>query len=127
TAGAPLRAFVALADRLGRFSVQLAPEPLGRLEVTRAGALAEAAPELLARAVLAGLLAPVMAGPVNLVNARLVAEERGVEVHVGREAETSGYKSVLTITTSTRGGRKIIAGTVFDGQPRIGRLRDLVI
>src|SRR5881628_2734306 len=127
TAVAALRPFVALADRLGRFTVQLDPEPLGRLEVTLAGALAEADPELLARAVLAGLLAPVMAGPVNLVNARLVAEERGVEVHVGREAETSGYKSVLTITTSTRGGRKIIAGTVFDGQPRIVRLRDLDI
>ena len=127
TAVAALRPFVALADRLGRFTVQLDPEPLGRLEVTLAGALAEADPELLARAVLAGLLAPVMAGPVNLVNARLVAEERGVEVHVEREAETSGYKSVLTITTSTRGGRKIIAGTVFDGQPRIVRLRDLDI
>src|SRR3989442_1426720 len=124
---AELRPFVALADRLGRFSVQLDPEPLERLEVTLAGAIAEADPELLARAVLAGLLAPVMAGPVNLVNARLVAAERGVEVHVTRETETAGYTSVLTITTHTRGGRKIIAGTVFDGQPRIVRLRDLDI
>src|SRR5947208_12003358 len=66
---AELRPFVALADRLGRFSVQLDPDPLERLEVTLAGAIGEAVPELLARAVLAGLLAPVMAGPVNLVNA----------------------------------------------------------
>src|SRR5439155_1633525 len=65
---AELRPFVALADRLGRFSVQLDPEPLQRLEVTLAGAIAEADPELRARAVLAGLLAPVMAGPGNLVN-----------------------------------------------------------
>src|SRR5438093_710375 len=124
---AELRPFVALADRLGRFSVQLDPEPLERLEVTLAGAIAEADPELLARAVLAGLLAPVMAGPVTLVNAPLVAAERGVEVHVTREPETAGYTLVLTITTHTRGGRKIIAGTVFDGQPRIVRLRDLDI
>src|SRR2546428_8126092 len=68
-----------------------------------------------------------MAGLVNLVNARLVAAERGVEVHVTRETETAGYTSVLTITTHTRGGRKIIAGTVFDGQPRSVRLRDLDI
>ncbi len=124
---AELRPFVALAERLGRFCVQLDPEHLERVEVTLAGALAEIDPELLARAALAGLLAPVMAEPVNLVNARLVAAERGVDVRVSTEAETSGYTSVLTLTTHTRDGRKIIAGTVFDGQPRIVRLRDLNI
>ena len=124
---AGLRPFVALAERLGRFSVQLDPEHLESVEVTLAGGLADADPELLARGVLAGLLAPVMARPVNLVNARLVAAERGVEVRIGREPESSGYKSVLSVTTRTREGRKIIAGTVFDGQPRVVRLRDLDI
>ena len=124
---AALRPFVALAERLGRFCVQLDPEHLERVDVTLAGAIAETDPELVARAALAGLLAPVMAEPVNLVNARLVAAERGVDVRVAREDETSAYKSVLTLTTHTRGGRKTIAGTVFDGQPRIVRLRDLDI
>jgi D-3-phosphoglycerate dehydrogenase len=122
-----LRPFLALAERLGRFSVQLDPEHLERVELTVAGAAAGLDAELLARAVLTGLLAPVMAGPVNLVNAHLVARERGVAVAVGREEETHGYKSLLTVTTHTRQGRKIIAGTVFDGQPRIVRLRDLHI
>jgi len=99
---AQLRPFVALAERLGRFSVQLDPERLGRVELTLAGAIAESDPELLARAVLAGLLGPVMAGPVNLVNARLVAVERGVEVRIERQPETTGYKSVLSIATETR-------------------------
>jgi D-3-phosphoglycerate dehydrogenase len=124
---AGLRPFVALAERLGRFSVQLDPEHLERVEVTLAGAVASADPELLARAALTGLLAPVMAGPVNLVNARLAAAERGVAVAVTRETEASGYASVVRLTTHTRGGKKIIAGTVFDGQPRIVRLRDLDI
>jgi D-3-phosphoglycerate dehydrogenase len=124
---AGLRPFVALAERLGRFSVQLDPEHLERVEVTLAGAVASADPELLARAALAGLLAPVMAGPVNLVNARLAAAERGVAVTVTRETEASGYASVVRLTTHTRGGRKIIAGTIFDGQPRVVRLRDLDI
>src|SRR5947207_2910373 len=79
TAVAELRPWVALAERLGRFSVQLDPGHLASVEITLAGAIADADPELLARAVLTGLLGPVMAGPVNLVNARLVAAERGVE------------------------------------------------
>ena len=48
-------------------------------------------------------------------------------MRIGREPESSGYKSVLSVTTRTREGRKIIAGTVFDGQPRVVRLRDLDI
>jgi len=124
---AELRPFIGLADRLGRFCVQLDPEHLERVEFTVAGAVARTDPELLARAALAGLLAPVMATPVNLVNAHLVARERGVAVTVTREEATHGYGSLLTLTTHTREGRKIIAGTVFDGQPRIVRLRDLNI
>jgi len=124
---AELKPFIGLADRLGRFIVQLDPEHLASVEVKVAGALAQRDPELLARAALAGLLAPVMAGPVNLVNAHLVARERGVVVTVTAEDETHGYGSLLTIVTHTREGRKIIAGTVFDGQPRVVRLRDLNI
>jgi D-3-phosphoglycerate dehydrogenase len=124
---AELRPFIALAERLGRFSVQLDPEHLARVEVKVAGVVADRDPEILARAVLTGLLAPVMAGPVNLVNAHLVARERGIAVEVVREHETHGYGSLVTLTTQTREGRKITAGTVFDGQPRIVRMRDLNI
>jgi D-3-phosphoglycerate dehydrogenase len=124
---ATIRAWVVLADRLGRFCVQLDPEHLARVTVTVAGAIARTDPELLARAVLAGLLAPVVAGPVNVVNAHLVARERGVAVEVTREDGAAGYQSVLTVTTETASGRKVTAGTVFDGQPRVVRLRDLNI
>jgi len=122
-----LRPFVALADRLGRFIVQLDPENVASVEVTVAGAIAERDPEILARAVLGGLLDPVTDERVNLVNARLVAAERGIHVSVSKEEETSGYKSLLTVAVEARGGRKALAGTVFDGQPRIVRMRDLKI
>jgi D-3-phosphoglycerate dehydrogenase len=122
-----LRPFVALAERLGRFIVQLDPENVAKVEVTVAGAVAERDPEILARAVLAGLLDPVTVERVNLVNARLVAADRGIEVTVTKEEETSGYKSLLTVAIEARGGRKVLAGTVFDGQPRIVRMRDLKI
>jgi D-3-phosphoglycerate dehydrogenase len=122
-----LRPFVTLAERLGRFIVQLDPENVASVEVTVAGAIAERDPEILARAVLGGLLDPVTDERVNLVNARLVAAERGIHVSVSKEEETSGYKSLLTVAIEARGGRKVLSGTVFDGQPRIVRMRDLKI
>jgi D-3-phosphoglycerate dehydrogenase / 2-oxoglutarate reductase len=120
-----LRPFVALAERLGRFMVQLDPGHLAAVSVTVGGAIARTDPELVARAALAGLLDPVMAGPVNLVNAHLVARERGVDVAVRRDDDTAGYASLVTLTTRTDEGTKVIAGTVFDGRPRVVRLRDL--
>jgi D-3-phosphoglycerate dehydrogenase len=122
-----MRPFLSLAERIGRFSIQLDPENLERLEVVLGGQIGQRDPELLTRAVLVGLLDPITAGVVNLVNARIVAAERSLEVSVTAEEGGAGYANLLTVTTHTRQGRKIIAGTVFDGTPRIVRLRDLHI
>ena len=122
---AELRPYVALAELLGRFCVQLDPGHLASVQVTLAGAIARGDSELLARGVLAGLLAPVMATPVNLVNAHLVARERGVSLDVVRDDDAAGYTSLLAVAVRTDQGQKVIAGTVFDGRPRIVRLRDL--
>jgi D-3-phosphoglycerate dehydrogenase len=120
-----LRPFVALAETLGRFCVQLDPGHVGEVEVTVAGAIAGSDTELLTRAVLTGLLAPVMARPVNLVNAHLVARDRGVDVKVTHDDDAAGYSSLLSVSIRSDRGRKVISGTVFDGRPRIVQLRDV--
>src|SRR5574342_413463 len=122
------RPFVALAEILGRFCLQLEKDNVERVEVDVAGQVARRDPELIGRAVLKGLLDGVTAQTVNLVTARLVARERGLEVVIRTdEAAPSGYTNLVTVTTQAGVGRKIIAGTVFDGMPRIVRLRDLHI
>jgi D-3-phosphoglycerate dehydrogenase len=70
----------------------------------------------------------VPAQAVNFDNARLGARDRGlaVEVHTD-EAAGSGYTNLITVITQAGSARKIIAGTVFDGVPRIVRLKDLHI
>jgi D-3-phosphoglycerate dehydrogenase len=122
------RPFVALAEVLGRFCVQLEQDNVERVEVEVAGEIARRDPELIARGVLTGLLRPVTAQAVNLVNAHLVARERGLQLEVRTDLESAtGYTNLITVTTQAGQGRKIIAGTVFDGVPRIVRLRDLYI
>jgi D-3-phosphoglycerate dehydrogenase len=122
------RPFLALAELLGRFCVQLERDNVERVEVEVAGQVGRRDPELIARAVLKGLLGGITAQAVNLVNAHLVARDRGVAVVVRTdESAGSGYTNLITVTTQAGTGRKIIAGTVFDGTPRIVRLRDLHI
>jgi D-3-phosphoglycerate dehydrogenase / 2-oxoglutarate reductase len=125
---AEIRPFVTLAEILGRFCVQLEKDNVEQVEVDVAGHVARRDPELIGRAVLKGLLDGVTAQAVNLVNARIVAAERGLEVVIRTdETPPSGYSNLVTVTTQAGAGRKIIAGTVFDGAPRIVRLRDLHI
>ena len=122
------RPFLCLAELLGRFCVQLEPENVERVEIEVAGHLARVDTELLGRAVLTGLLGGVTVQAVNLVNAHLIARDRGLLVEVRADAEAaSGYTNLITVTTQAGAGRKVIAGTVFDGVPRIVRLRDLHI
>jgi D-3-phosphoglycerate dehydrogenase len=122
------RPFLALAELLGRFCVQLEQDNVERVEVALGGQVARRDPELIARAVLVGLLAPVTAQAVNLVNAHLVARDRGLAVDVVADEDgASGYTNLITVTTRAGAARKIIAGTVFDGVPRIVRLKDLAI
>ncbi|MBI4589439.1 MAG: ACT domain-containing protein [Candidatus Rokubacteria bacterium] len=112
---------------VGVDNIDIDPENLERVEVVVGGQLARRDPELLTRALLVGLLDLITDQTVNLVNARIVAAERGLGISVTAEEAAGGYTNLLTVTTYTRQGRKIIAGTVFDGTPRIVRLRDLHI
>jgi D-3-phosphoglycerate dehydrogenase len=127
-AAAEQRPFLRLGELLGRFSVQLEPDNVERVEIMVQGHVARRDPELIGRAVLKGLLGRVTAQVVNLVNAHLIARERGVAVSIQSDPEAaSGYTSLVTVTTQAGDKRKVIAGTVFDGVPRIARLRDLAI
>ncbi|HEY7041862.1 MAG TPA: ACT domain-containing protein, partial [Methylomirabilota bacterium] len=122
------RPYLQLAELLGRFCVQLEPENVERVEIEVAGQMARWDPELMGRAVLKGLLGRVTAQAVNLVNAHLIAQDRGLSLEIRTDPESiSGYTNLITVTTQAGPGRKIIAGTVFDGVPRIVRLRDLHI
>ena len=120
------RPYISLGELLGRFCVQLEHDNVERVEVVVAGQVARRDPELIGRAVLKGLLERVTAQAVNLVNAHLVARERGLQVTVETDEDAaSGYTNLVMVRTQAGAGRKIIAGTVFDGVPRIVRLKDL--
>ena len=122
------RPYIRLGELLGRFCRQLEPDNVERVEIVVAGHVARRDPELIGRAVLKGLLEGVTAQAVNLVNAHLVARERGLQVSVETDEDTvSGYTNLVTVTTHAGSGRKVIAGTVFDGVPRIVRLKDLQV
>src|SRR5205809_1993153 len=74
-----LQPYLALAESLGRFQAQLVDGAVREVRLEFAGELVELDAAPVTRAFLAGLLRDVSAR-VNVVNAFLIAEERGIKV-----------------------------------------------
>ncbi len=117
-----LRPYLELARRAGSFLTQSVDEPWRRVEISYAGELATLPTEPMKIAVLAGLLGPTLEGPVNDVNASLIAKERGMKVLEECEEKHREFPSLLKIKAFSGDDRFFrVYGTVFRGQPRLVR------
>ncbi len=119
-----LQPYIALAERLGRFQAQLIDSAVQRIGIEYAGGAAERDAAPVTRSFLAGLLRD-MSARVNVVNAFLIAEERGIAV-------TSSYKrgggsepaSAIRTIVTTAGGEHTVAGALFGAQSD-GRITEI--
>jgi D-3-phosphoglycerate dehydrogenase len=123
-----LQPYLDLAQRLGRFYAQFAENNLAHLEMTYAGEIATRDTTLLTASALAGLLFDVSEEPVNIINARLIAHDRGLVVSEVRTSEAQDFAGLVTLRAQTAGGAErrghLLSGTVMRGQPHIVRIDD---
>ncbi len=118
-----IEAYLPLAEKMGSLQGQLAERPLGSVELIYAGQLADEDSRLLTRSFLKGLLSPIIDEPVNLVNASVVAQARGLRVTESRSREPEDYVSLITSRVTSNGGDRSVAGTLFGrSEPRIVRI-----
>ena len=61
---------------------------------------------------------------VNMVNASLIAEQMGIVVEETKSTNVDAFSNVLTLIAEGNGKRRLISGTLFEGSPRIVKLRD---
>lgn len=91
-----LKPYIVLAEKMGSFYFQLEKSPVKRIELSYAGPITQNDTEILTVAFLKGLLEPVMSEKVNLVNAKLMAEDRGIKVYETKEDQTNKrYKNLV--------------------------------
>ena len=118
--------YVALAESLGRFQAQLGDKPVSEVRLQYAGEIVDVDAAPVTRAFLAGLLRGVSAR-VNVVNAFLIADERGIKVTTSYVR--SGAEMAPAIRTEISAGQstRSVAGTLFGygGQRREGRITEI--
>jgi D-3-phosphoglycerate dehydrogenase len=108
-----LSPYLVLAERLGRFQAQLLDEALREVRIEYAGELAELEAAPVTRAFLAGLLRD-MSARVNVVNAFLIAEERGITVTTSyRRGAGHELSPAITTRVATTGGEQSVSGALF--------------
>ena len=113
-----------LARRLGRLALALAAGPVASIEVAYGGD-DEAAPRPVLMAALEGLLSAMSVDPVSLVNALLIAEERGIRHARKTAAPEPGFETTVGVTLETRDARAHVAGAlVGDSHGRVIRIDD---
>ena len=116
--------FMKLAAVLGDFISQLAPENPSKVSFNYNGKLAANDCMPITVAGLAALLDRCTDQDVNMVNANLVAQRRGLIVEQSRSTESDFFSNLITMSLETPTGKRTIAGTLFEGTPKIVRMRD---
>jgi len=118
-----LRPYLALAEQLGRFQAQLIDSPVREVRLDFAGELVELDAAPVTRAFLAGLLRDVSAR-VNIVNAFLIAGERGIAVTTSYTRGAGENVAAIRTSVIDARGPQAVSGTVFGiaGGEREGRI-----
>lgn len=121
-----MKPFMVLIQKMGEFVSQLAAPNPNKVTFAYNGKLARYDCTPLTVAGLAALLNRHTEQEVNMVNARLIAEGRGMEVEEIRNTESESFSNLVTIILSTPEGKKSVSGTLFEGIPKIVNMRDFM-
>lgn len=110
-----LAPYLDLAERLGRTIIGMSREPISNVQVKINGKIADMNSSLISTAVLKGILSAALDNSVNLVNANILATERGIHLSEIKSSATRDFSNLLTVSSSGN----IVTGTLFGNEGRI--------
>lgn len=125
-----LKPYMELARQLGALAGQLTAaqgDEIKAIRVEYEGQAADLNHRPLTAAALAGVLTPIM-GAVNMVNAPVVARDRGIEVAETVLERSGDYATLLRVTVVTNALNRSVAGTlVGTGRPRLVEVKGIAV
>ena len=117
---ADLRPYTELAMRLGTIMAGITPGALEKVEVIYRGPISEMNVSPITTYLLVGLIAPRMEQVVNVINAPVLAKQRGVEVEQITSAKVREFANLMEVTVTTDQAKRTSMGTIFGNRfPRV--------
>ncbi|GJL92559.1 phosphoglycerate dehydrogenase [Hyphococcus sp.] len=117
-----LKPYIALAEKLGAFAGQLTQTGLKKIEITYEGEVAALNLKPLTASAVAGVLKPMLA-EVNIVNAPVIARERGISIAETTRDDADAYDSIIRLKIVTENQTRTVSGTIFGAAPRIVEIK----
>ncbi|MFN3960386.1 MAG: phosphoglycerate dehydrogenase [Parvularculaceae bacterium] len=117
-----LKPFISLAENLGRFAGQLTETSVKAIEVVYAGGVAKLNTRPMTAAAVAGVLRPMLS-EVNIVNAPLIAKERGIAIAETYRDDAENFESVIRLRIVTERQDRTVSGALFGQTPRIVEIK----
>jgi D-3-phosphoglycerate dehydrogenase / 2-oxoglutarate reductase len=121
-----MQPYVELAESLGRFQAQLVEQAVNEVRIEFAGEVVDFDATPVTRAFLAGFLRDVSAR-VNMVNAFLIADERGIKVTTTYVRSAGENAPAMRTEIMAGPSRRSLAGNLigYGGQRREGRITEI--
>ena len=117
-----LKPYMGLAEKLGRLIGQIVGEDVQSVDVEVEGAAAELNMKPITGAVLAGLMG-TYSQSVNMVNAPVLAKERGLDLREIRHDREGDYHTLVAVAAGTDDGERRVEGTLFGNRaPRLVKI-----
>ena len=121
---AVLAPYMPVATVVGKLLTHLAEGQFLGITISYEGEIAQHDTRSLQAAVLAGLLEPITTSQVNLINAPVLARERGLNITEQHNTSVQEYSSIVSATIETSEGKITLAGTSLRNEPHIVKIDD---
>jgi D-3-phosphoglycerate dehydrogenase len=120
-----IRPWIALAEHIGAFAGQLTDTSIAAVEIVYEGTPSGLNTRAMTQAAISGLLKPALS-EVNMVNAPVIAKERGIRISEVRRDQEGAYEGYIKLTVNTGALARSVAGTVFsNGRPRLIQIKGI--
>ena len=115
-----LRPYSELASRMGAILAGVTAGAIQKVEVIYRGQIADMNVTPITTYFLVGLLQPHMDMPLNVINAPVIAEQRGVEVEQITSGKLRAFANVMEVVVHTDKLKRTASGTIFGNRyPRV--------
>jgi len=115
-----LRPYVELLSRMGTLLSCISPGAMKKVEVVYRGEIAEMNMSAVTTALTIGLLRPVLGDELNLVNAPVLARERGIEIETITSERVRDFANLVQVEVTTDKCSRTAVGTIFGHKfPRV--------
>jgi D-3-phosphoglycerate dehydrogenase / 2-oxoglutarate reductase len=111
-----VRAYVDMARRLGLLHAQMAQGSIKHAQLTYRGEVARRSTKLITAAFTAGLLETRLDQNVNIVNAEVIARERGIEIVEQIVGKKGDFSTLIQADITTDKKTYTAAGTLFGNE-----------